>query len=152
MGIAVLLAWLALFAMLVLSLPMLPAQIGDPGHELPRLAYIGMLLAVATLLPAIDRLLMPWLARNVPQLVNMPNRDYWLADSRREATLTRMRGSMAWMELLMLALLAGIHAQVLLQFRSIELAPALWTGLFVVWNAALVFWIVRFQRSFSRKD
>ena len=46
-------------------------------------------------------------------LINMPHRDYWLAPPRREASLQRLGAWMAWLAVVVTALLVGVNELVL---------------------------------------
>ena len=111
------LAWPLTGLVMVATLPWLPAQVGDPGSETSRAAYlVSMLLSVA-----MGGLLGPgfvaWLGRNAPKQINLPHRDYWLAPERREATLARLGEHVSGVGLMMMLLLGGIHGFMLLRFR-----------------------------------
>jgi uncharacterized membrane protein len=65
-----------------------------------------------------------WLVRKLPvSLVNMPNRDYWLAPERREEASRRMLRYMLWLLSGMVAFFAAIN-QLLFQANSMS-APRL---------------------------
>ncbi|REJ80696.1 MAG: DUF1648 domain-containing protein [Acidobacteria bacterium] len=51
-----------------------------------------LLLAFALFAPLINALI----SRLPPSLINIPHREFWLAEERREATLDRLRGAMEW--------------------------------------------------------
>jgi hypothetical protein len=56
-------------------------------------------------------LALPWLMARLPDdLINLPNKDYWLAPARRQSTLESLASHMRWMgcatQLLMMDLLA----------------------------------------------
>jgi len=99
------------------TLPWLPEQVGDAGHEASRVAYlVSMLLPVA-----MGGLCSPgfvaWMGRNAPQQISLPHRDYWLAPERREATLARLGEQVSGVGVMMMLLLGGTHGFMLLRFR-----------------------------------
>ena len=154
MRTAVLLAWLAFAALLLLSLPLLPAEVGDnAGQALPKLAYVAVMLASATLpLLLMGEAPLRWLAGHAPLLLKMPHRRYWLAPERFEASLTRLCAHMHWMRLWVLVLLAGVH--LVLLWRSHPAWPQVpgWAaGLALpALMLASMFWAIRVRRLFPR--
>lgn len=69
---------------------------GEPDGFSSKTSYVLLQLALVLGLPAImmgSGLLAKFLP---PSMVNMPNREYWLADERRNATLDIMQTFMAW--------------------------------------------------------
>lgn len=93
---------------------------------------------------------LPWLLMRAPaQLVNMPNRDYWLAPERRAATVGRLTGLLDWFNCATLALLAGTFELVLranLQGQALD-SRAMWT-LLALYLAFAVVWSVSLWRAF----
>lgn len=90
--------WLLSISCHVASLFLLPDRValhfgmdGTPngwGHPATHVAF-NVTLQTLMLLLAIS---IPWLVRKTPrQLVNLPNRDYWLADERLDETISRLR-------------------------------------------------------------
>jgi len=109
------LAWPLTALFMAATLPWLPEQVGDPGQEMGRGAYlVAMLLAVGT-----GGLFGPgfvtWMGRNAPQQLSLPHRAYWLAPERREATLARLAEHVSALGLMQMLLLAGIHLLLLLR-------------------------------------
>jgi len=132
------LAWPLTALFLVASLPWLPEQVGDPGHEASRVVYIvTMLISVAA-----GGLFSPgfvaWLGRNAPQQISLPHRAYWLAPERREATLARLGEQVSAVGLMMLLLLGGLHGFMLLRFRPDWPQPP--QEIWLVGGAALSLW------------
>ena len=76
------LCWLALIVFMAGSLPWLPDQVGDPGKTMPALGYLALMLPHALLAPWLCTRGIGWVARKHPGLMNMPHKDYWLAEPR----------------------------------------------------------------------
>jgi uncharacterized membrane protein len=81
---------------------------GTPNAWMPRGQFFSFIAAVGggtILLFATARL---WLRIIPAQLVNIPNRDYWMAPDRRVASVDRMGTWMAWFGVGMTAFLAFV--------------------------------------------
>jgi uncharacterized membrane protein len=87
---------------------------GHPnGWSSSKSAYFalqGFILLVATVcfaaLPA-------WLERAPTKLVNLPNKDYWLAPERRAATLARVASALTWFGCTALVLVIAVTSLVI---------------------------------------
>jgi hypothetical protein len=107
-------------------------------------------------------LICPWLitrgtqlvARRAPALLNLPNKDYWLAPERREPTLTRLDNWLALLGLGLTLLFAGIHTHMLLASHPDwpQLPDAAW----IAGGAALLIgfhlWLFALLRHFGRLE
>ncbi len=124
---------------------------GAPNGFMPREAYLLFMLGAVIGLPLI--LLLPYFLLGwVPaRFINLPNRDYWLADERSADTIRFLRVHSLWLPGLVLLLLAFVHRLVLdanaaqpphLQASSLIIGVAAFVVGMVVWLAALV---VRFR-------
>lgn len=99
----------------------------------------------------------PILVRHMPiGLVNVPNRDHWLAPERQAQTLDALERWLAWFGAALLALLLVVHREVFranlrdparLDERAFVTAMAAFLGFVVVW-IALLLW--RFRRPEDR--
>lgn len=104
---------------------------------------LGLVLPFAT---------MPvWLRRLPAELINLPNRDHWLAPSRRDQTMDRLARWSAWFLAGVTALMAGALELVLRAnlLRSPQLSPAhAWLlGAFLLFVAAMLVWLLlQFRR------
>lgn len=106
--------WLLTAAALLAGLTALPEAVGSPGKALDRSSYvITQLLALASL-GLCSPAFVQWLGRAAPGQVNVPHRDYWMAEPRRDATLARLGEHVSAIGALAVLLLAGIHLQMLL--------------------------------------
>lgn len=81
---------------------------GEPNGWSSKGAFLGLSLGIAALLAATFALL-PLVLRKLPaELINVPNRSYWLAPERRAETVERLRAELLWLgvvaELLVLVL------------------------------------------------
>jgi hypothetical protein len=106
--------WALYFIALVASYPWLPDSVGDPGKQIAKGAYIALLLL--TTLP------LPWVVgggilKRVPSLLNLPNKDYWLAPERAQESWARLEVFSLRLGWLIWCLFAFIH------YRAVAEAP-----------------------------
>lgn len=122
---------------------------GRPDGWMPRGTYLALEVALLAFLLAIFLGLPRLLHRVPPSLINLPNRDHWLAPERRSETLRALARSMA-------GLGAGTVAFLLFVFElshRANLAPggrlssAIWAGL-GLFLALTVVWLVALHRRF----
>ena len=109
------LAWALYLLSLAAGSFLLPDTVGAPGKTLPRTGYV--LLMLVTMAP------LPWLmcggllnwTRRHPDLLSIPNKDYWLAPERAAASWQRLDRQMQGLGALTLALVALLHYQAMAQ-------------------------------------
>jgi uncharacterized membrane protein len=81
---------------------------GAPDGFMPRADFVTV-MALTGGGTVLLLTLLPQLLRFVPaELINMPNREYWLAPERRAQTLARLGVWMAWLGVLTGALIAAV--------------------------------------------
>ncbi|MEW6731035.1 MAG: hypothetical protein AB1489_06840 [Acidobacteriota bacterium] len=117
-----------------------------------RSAYRVYLLLFTIGLPLIVVAMIGWLPHFLPNRINIPNRDYWLAPEHREQTLTFLSEHALRLGCLILVFMVGIQWLVI---RANTLTPPqlanrpfiiLLVGLFI----SIVGWILAIFRRFSR--
>lgn len=112
--------------------------------------YVHFMLAFVVLLPLFFNLVASAVARLPVTMINVPNRDYWLAPERRGLMADRLRRQMQMFSVMLVVFLCFVHWEVL---RANRLVPPmldnrrfmLGMGLFM---AALIAWIVSLRRQF----
>jgi hypothetical protein len=128
----------------------LPARVashfgaGDlPNGWMSRDGYLVFMLGFGLLLPTIVVAAIGWLPRIAPRGINIPHRDYWLAPSRRDATLAALAVHACWLGCLLVLFIAGIHYAILEANASVpaRLPADLFWMLMIVFLAALALWI-----------
>lgn len=86
-------------------------------------------------------------------LINIPHREYWLADERRDATLKILQKYFDWISVALLGLFVGINQLAIeANFRNpIKLSDDFWfvLGAFLVFMA---FWMYKFMRQFNKME
>ncbi len=85
-----------------------------------RESYVGLMSALVVLEPMVLLAALVVLPRIAPRLVNLPGRDYWMAPSRRAATMRRLARFAAALGCLSAVFLAAVH---LLVVDANTLAP-----------------------------
>ena len=119
-----------------------------PGNAangwMPRGGYVVFMLAFALGLPALIAGMIAWLPLARPAAINLPHREYWLANERRQQTIATLSASGAWFGCLLTLFIAATHYVVLEANRVTP--PVLPAGLFFtlmsIFVAVLALWIV----------
>jgi uncharacterized membrane protein len=120
------------------------ARGGLPNGWMTRGSYLTVVAFSATLLPLATVLLLSVVTRVLPRALNMPNRDYWLAPERREATRAALAG-FGWAFACILTLFfAGIHWTILDAHTNAppRLAEAPVHALVIGFAIAVAVWVV----------
>ncbi len=98
--------------------------------------------------------LLPLLIKKFPNsMINLPNKDYWLAKERRETTFADIGLYFEWFSILLLALFIAVN-QIVFQanLAGQNLSPlAMWLILGAFF-AFVIFWLVKFVRRFKIKN
>jgi uncharacterized membrane protein len=125
---------------------------GKPDGWMTREAYLLVILLAATLLPLVIVVLMAGMARVFPRLVNLPNRDYWLATERREAALAALADFGWGFASLVTLFVAGMHWTILDANASVppRLAEAYVDLLVAASFVAIAAWIIALYLYFRR--
>lgn len=138
------------------SLPEVVASHFGPGGQadgfMTRTGYVTFMLVILLGAAALFWGL-PKLLRVLPTAsFNLPNRDYWLAPERRDATLDDMERRLRWFACALLVFLAYVHYLVV-QANAVQ-PPVLPERAFFLGMAGLVAaviaWAVAFIRRFRR--
>ena len=82
---------------------------GNANGFMPRNAYLGLMLFVAVGVPFLLALINSSLRFIPPHLVNLPNRDYWLAPERTEQTFAVLFKHGIFLSVLLVAFLSFVH-------------------------------------------
>ncbi len=111
--------------------------------------YVVLVIIVAAILTGIGELV-----RHTPDdLINLPNKEYWLAPERHDATIARINAQMASFGVATMALLLAImHLAIVANLgeaRPPQLSQ-LFYPFFLVYIAYVIYWTVEMMRGFSR--
>jgi hypothetical protein len=115
-----------------------------------REAHLWMWLGLSVLLPAFMVGIFASIRYFPPQMINIPNRHYWLAPERRETSL-RMVSRMGYgFACMLLLFLAGLYWILLLANQAAPpqlSAPAMWLAL-GLYLTAVAGWLIALYRRF----
>jgi len=138
----------------------LPAQIashfgagGVPNGWMSRNDYLLFMLAFAVVLPITVVLGPLFLPRLKINSINIPNRDYWLAPARRDATFRYLATHALWLGSLLVVFIAGIHL-VLIEANATQpphLPFSPFVTLLALFMAGLGIWILTMAIHFRSK-
>jgi hypothetical protein len=139
----------------------LPAQVashfgagGAASGAMTRSGYVLFMLAFAIGLPLLMVFSMGVLPRLMENGLNIPNRDYWMAPARREATLRYLGTHAYWLGSLLTVFIAAIHL-LLLEANAAQppqLPGRAFGGLMAIFLGATAFWAVTLIRHFRRRS
>ena len=125
---------------------------GAPNAWMTQEGYLTWMIAFGIVFPAIVAALVGLAPRAWPRLVNLPNRDHWLAPERREASLAYLGRHACWLGCLMVLMADGVHALVLrahdVDPPTLPLVP--FVALLASFLLAVGAWIVVLRRRFHR--
>jgi hypothetical protein len=88
-----------------------------------------------------------------PRLINVPNREYWLAPERIQSTLDYLRNHAVWFAVLFAALLCFVHWEVVqanMRSPARLASQSFFIGL-VTYVVAVLLWIASMIRHFRRR-
>lgn len=155
MGFALLLA----LGQAIHYFPLLPDRVGShfdaagtPNGWMSKEWFFGIHFGVLVLLITVFSGI-PWLVGILPrQMINLPNRDYWLADERIEATRTRIRTMLGGYGAATSLFLVGVFQLALMANleRDGKMAAPYLLGLLIPYLLASLVWTVVFIRGFLR--
>jgi len=125
---------------------------GQANASMSRGVYRGYMAFLVIVVPLLVAGLPVWVTRRWPMLLNIPNRDHWLAPERIAETLTTLRARTALLAIVMIVLIGFVHLLVMRanagdQPELDQRALLLGLGLFM---AFMVGWIVALYRRFRR--
>lgn len=118
---------------------------GQPNGWASKAFFFGLTGFVLVLLTACFAILPAWIQRMPPRLINLPNKDYWLAPERREATMASIAAALTWFGCAALTFLNAVTWLVIRVNLSLDPAlpsPPMW-GLIAAFLLCVVLLIVR---------
>lgn len=129
--------------------------VGQPDVWMDRLKFIVIASSTSFMVPPFVVACLGVMPRVLPiGMVNLPDRAYWLAPERREATLGRLMYFALWLGCLVQAFLIAINVTIARGNPQLgPPSPFLRNAIPVaaVFGGALVIWGVMLSRSFSKR-
>jgi serine/threonine-protein kinase len=128
---------------------------GTPNGFATREACRQFMLSFTLAVPVFIVFVTALLPRLIPRaMINIPNRDYWLAPERADASVNFLSEQGIWFGCIFLVFLTWVD-EVLVKANTVS-PPVFPTGVFLgsmaLLFAAIVIWAVRMFRRFSRPD
>jgi len=125
---------------------------GQPDGWMSRTGYLIFVCAMGLGLPVFLVGLM-YLIRFFPAwMVNLPNKNYWLASEQRPYTLEYLVAHSFWLACLMIGLMAGAHYLTIQANRSVpvQLPGPAFAVLMGGFLAGMAVWVIALLRRFRR--
>jgi uncharacterized membrane protein len=154
-------AWLALAVIFILVTgTQLPPNMashfsgsGEADGFMARGSYLAAMCVFAAGLPALLVLWMRRIVRQSPHRVNLPNREYWMAPQRREATLRALTAYTMLFGFGLSLLIVFAHWEVVLanMRQPPRLAPTRFAVAIGFFLAATGVWLYRLYAHFRRR-
>lgn len=137
----------------------LPSQVAthfnvdnEPDGWMTRNAYLLLMLTLLVSIPSAVSVAISLLSERFPHLINLPNRDYWLAQPRLNDSMDFLAAHGHRLGRLIIVLMTGLHYVLLVANRSEP--PALPQSWFVAILLGFVFalgmWVLALYRRFSK--
>jgi uncharacterized membrane protein len=126
---------------------------GQADGWMSRAVYTWFTLGFLSALPILIAYLITSLPRRVPQWTNIPNREYWLAPERRDASKDFLAARGYRLGCLIVMLTMGIHYTILLANQHSPPVLPMRTFLAVIgaFFVVLALWVVKFYQRFPRR-
>ena len=141
--------WLAGIAIVALTASRLPDRVathfganGMPNGWMPRSAHMALMIALMAGIPALIAGIFACVRYLPSSLINLPNKDYWLAPERRNESLTWLANAGFWFASLEAVFFIGLHFLVLQANAGSppKLSDAIWLMLAIMLGG--VAWII----------
>jgi uncharacterized membrane protein len=149
---------LGFLGFLAWSTPQLPERVathfglnGTPNGWMTRSSAIVFMGGFGLGLP-LFMVVLSWAARFLPvSTFNIPNREYWLAPERRDATYAFFSRYLLWLACLVVCFMAGLHWLTIQANNSnpVRMPNDLFLTILGGFLVGMAVWIVNFLRHFS---
>ena len=124
----------------------------EPDGWMTRNAYLLLILTLLVSIPSVISVGISLLSQRFPHLVNLPNRNHWLASQRLNESLDFLAAHGHRLGRLVIVLMTGLHFVVLVANRADPPAlPQSWLMAIVVgFVFSLAMWVVALYRRFPK--
>ena len=125
--------------------------LGEPDNWMAKQSFL-ILEVVILLIIIAEFTLLPLLIKQMPNsLINLPNKDYWLAEERRDETFSLIRIYMEWFSVGLLGLFIAINEMVFrANLTNQKLSNSAWIAL-IVFLIFVGIWLTKFILQFRVK-
>lgn len=122
---------------------------GQVNAHMPKDAFFVVHLAVLGLMSLAFVLVPALITRLPPGMINLPNKDYWLAPERRARTAQKLQSSLVGFGNVMLLFLLLVFGEAMRAnlLPTPHLSNRIWV-LLVLLGVSVIYWIVRLMRAF----
>lgn len=122
---------------------------GRPNGIMSKQGFLVFEIALFALILG-EALLIPLLVEKLPaSVINIPNRDHWLAEERRAETFAGIRAMFEALGVVMVAFFIAVNQMVFRANVMRENLPTwMFLAVFAVFSVAMIFWLVKFVRRF----
>jgi uncharacterized membrane protein len=124
----------------------------NPDGWMTRNSYVLLILTLLISVPTIISFGISALSQKYPHLVNIPNRDYWLAPQRLDESLAFLALHGQRLGRLIIVLTTGLHYVVLVANRTEPpMLPQSWfVAILLGFIFALAMWVIALYRRFPK--
>ncbi len=124
----------------------------EPDGWMTRNVYVLLILILLISIPSVITVGISMLSQKFPRLINLPNRDYWLAPPRLSESLDFLAAHGHRLGRLVIVLMTGLHYVVLVANRADPPAlPQSWLiAILLGFVFALGMWILALYRRFPK--
>jgi hypothetical protein len=135
--------------------PTVATHFSGPGHPdrwMSASGYVRFIISFGVGLPLFIVAVFYALRWLPSSLINLPRKDFWLADERLPETRRYFFRRGLWLGCMMLLLMIGLHYTIVRanQVTPPQLVPKHAFGLMIIFLVALALWLVTFLRHFAR--
>lgn len=125
---------------------------GEADDWMTRGNYVALMVVFVLVYPALMTLAFTWFPAKFPRLINIPQRDYWLAPERRDESLGFLAFHGCWFSCMLLLLLIGVHYAIVVSHRTQPptLPLPLFFSMLGGFGVALIVWTVKLVRRFPK--
>jgi hypothetical protein len=123
---------------------------GQANGWMSREGYLVFMLGFTIGISAFVSFVVGTLPRQFPQWTNVPNRDYWLSNERRQESWLFLSAHGKRLGCLIIMMMLGMHYTILIanHMRPPTLPLSTFTSVLIGFSLAPVWWVVRLHRRF----
>lgn len=128
-------------------------DLGEPNGWMARQNFV-IFEGVLLLIIIFEFTLLPFFIEKMPtSLVNLPNKNYWLAAERREATFRTIKSYFEWFSVALLSLFIAVNQLVFRANINHEnlLSAEIWLIIGVFFTFTII-WLIKFIRQFRLRS